>query len=362
MKQILERTFIEQLASQFQRSPKQRNKLHESDAEIIQLSPALSLAVTTDSIAEEIATGLYADPCLIGWMAVMVNLSDLAAVGAQPIGVLISEVLPPDRPDPFLDELQYGIQAACSACNTFVLGGDTNAGNELLLTGTAIGICPNGKSLFRTGAQPGDLLYATGKLGLGNAYALACLKSLLPPHGLDHPNANDRVTINYRPLARLIEGQSLVGLATSCMDSSDGAVATLDELMRLNGIGFRLNAGWEDFLHSEARSIGQATGFPLWLFLAGQHGEFELLFTVPSALENELRDEATRANWQPILLGSVTDTQRLELPLYNHIADVDSASVRNLAAESQGNLGRYVEELLSMDEEFRKGVLHHANS
>jgi thiamine-monophosphate kinase len=80
---ILENQKINKLLSDFRRSPHQLNKPHESDAEIIKLNDAL-LAITTDSISEEILTGLYDDPYIIGWMIVTVNMSDLAAVGSSP--------------------------------------------------------------------------------------------------------------------------------------------------------------------------------------------------------------------------------------------------------------------------------------
>jgi len=78
---ILENKVINKLIESFERSPMQWNKPHESDAEIIQLNDNTKLATTTDSISEEISTGLYNDPYLIGWMIVTVNMSDLAAVG-----------------------------------------------------------------------------------------------------------------------------------------------------------------------------------------------------------------------------------------------------------------------------------------
>jgi thiamine-monophosphate kinase len=98
LNEILENKIIDNLIAGFERSPDQLNKPHESDAEIMQLG-TLKLAVTTDSISEEISTGLYEEPYLIGWMIVTVNMSDLTAVGATPIGILISEIIPKDFTD-----------------------------------------------------------------------------------------------------------------------------------------------------------------------------------------------------------------------------------------------------------------------
>ena len=92
LNQILENSSIKNLVKIFSRSPLQQNRLHESDAELINLPGTnITLAITMDSIVEEIEAGLYTDPYLIGWMTVMVNASDLAAVGAKPLGILINE-------------------------------------------------------------------------------------------------------------------------------------------------------------------------------------------------------------------------------------------------------------------------------
>jgi thiamine-monophosphate kinase len=126
------------------------------------MSDDLTLALTTDSIAEQISFGLYADPYLIGWMTAMGNLSDLAAVGANPLGLLIAKILPPDCDDEFLVMLQRGIQEGCDACGTFVHGGDSNKGPQLVLTGTAVGVFSNRKWLSRIGIRSGEWIYSTG--------------------------------------------------------------------------------------------------------------------------------------------------------------------------------------------------------
>jgi len=106
---IAENRLIEAIAGKFARSPRQLNSRHGADAEIVRLSDTCTLAITTDSIAEEIAAGLYSDPYLIGWMTVMANLSDLAAVGAEPVGLVISEILDASCSDEFLSRLHEGM-------------------------------------------------------------------------------------------------------------------------------------------------------------------------------------------------------------------------------------------------------------
>lgn len=156
MNAILENQVIQELTERFRHSPIKKNRTHESDAEIVRISTDSErlLAITTDSIVEEIALGIYSDPHLIGWMTVMVNMSDLAAVGAQPLGILVSEILPGDFPKHSLALLQQGIQDACNACGTFVLGGDTNYGEQVILTGCALGTINGQRYLSRIGCKP----------------------------------------------------------------------------------------------------------------------------------------------------------------------------------------------------------------
>ena len=140
---IIENNILKTITASFDRSPNQRNKLLESDAEIISLKNGTYLAATVDNIVEEIATGLYSDPYLIGWMAVMSSISDLSAVGASPLGLLLTENIPSEYPADKLALIQKGIHDACSISGTYVIGGDTNNSGELQLGATAIGIIEN---------------------------------------------------------------------------------------------------------------------------------------------------------------------------------------------------------------------------
>src|SRR5512140_1768490 len=150
MNPVIENRFIEFLVRDLPRSPCQVNALQESDAELINIPGTGSiLAITTDSIIEEIETGLYSDPFLIGWMTVMVNASDLAAVGATPLGILLNETLPGELSEPFVSELQRGIKEACEVCGMPVLGGDTNRSASFQMGGTALGIADGNTFMTR---------------------------------------------------------------------------------------------------------------------------------------------------------------------------------------------------------------------
>lgn len=331
-----ERALIEVLAAGMPRSPAQLNALHESDAELVGLPGTdVVLAVTTDGVVEEIATGLYRDLELAGWMVVAVNASDLAAVGARPVGLLISECLPPDMSAEDVAALQSGIRASASAHGMAVLGGDTNHAADLALTATAIGTVARDALLTRRGARPGDVLCASGPLGIGTAFAF----HMMLAGGRGEP-------VPFRPCARLAEGAVLPGLASSCMDTSDGVLATIDELMRVNGIGFSWTAHYESVLHPAARQVAQAAGLPEWTMLAGPHGEFELVFTVPADRLVALRRAASAIGWHPLPLGTVTSGTGLRMRDGDRTVTFDTAGIRSLYAAVGGDPERYLRDLL----------------
>jgi thiamine-monophosphate kinase len=339
--QILENSMINSLVNNFQRSTLQINKVHESDAEIIMTGEDSkeSLAITTDSIVEEIKSGLYENPYLIGWMSIIVNVSDLAAVGAKPLGLLLSEIIPKDYPRKDLEKLQSGINDACKKCGAFILGGDTNSGNDLIITGTAIGVLENKKFISRIGSQPNDILYSTGLLGKGNAFAIS--------------RFFNKREFEYFPQPRIQQGRIIKDFASACMDTSDGVISTLDQLMRLNKNGFRLDEFWKDKIDGKSLGLADSSSIPAWLLLAGYHGEFELLFTIPQNLQHKFLLKAEEINWHPVELGKVIKEAKIEIPVYSKMTEIDSTKIRNLANGLDRGIDFYLKSLLAMDEEIR---------
>ena len=337
MNNITERVLIERLAAVFPRSRQQLNAIHESDAELVRLpGTEVVLAITTDVIAEEIATGLYRDPYLAGWMIVTVNASDLAAVGAEPLGIVLCESLPPDMPDTAVDALQRGVRDASVRHGLPVLGGDTNSAGTLTLGATAIGTVAADSVLTRTGARPGDRLFASGPLGLGTAFAFAALL---------RDTAGD-AGVPFRPIGRVREGRCLGGIASACMDTSDGVIATLDELMRLNGVGVRWERSLAETLHPAALATARRAGLPPWTMLAGPHGEFELLFTVPPDRRSDLDHVVAETGWAPLELGDMTAAPQCWCRDGTEWLEFDTSRIRNLFAAVGGDPNRYMQQLL----------------
>ena len=332
---VRELAFIESLTAGLTRSPRQLNALQESDAEILRLGPELLLAITTDTIAEEIETGLYADLWLAGWMAVMVNFSDIAAVGAEPQGILIAQTFPTGMREADRARLQAGIQDACTACGSHVLGGDTNQGEHLSVTGTAVGTISGGRPMMRHGIRPGDLLYCTGPMGGGNAFAAAMLAHLPSPP-------------SFAPTARLREGMAIRDVVAACMDSSDGLLTTLDQLGRVNDVGFDLSASWQRALDPSALRRAREMDIPPWVFLAGPHGEFELVFTISKETAPPEHEEVRVGGVPCVYLGRASRERHVRLPGMGSFSPDHLAGIRNLDPPDGHGMQRYLKDLLAV--------------
>jgi thiamine-monophosphate kinase len=340
---ILENKAINKLIESFERSPIQLNKPHRSDAEIIQLNGNTKLAITTDSISEEISSGLYDDPYLMGWMIVTVNMSDLAAVGASPIGILVSEIIPKNFSDENVKELQRGISDACKVYSTFVLGGDTNESERLVLTGTAIGIIQKEKPLTRFGCKPDDILFSSGKLGSGNAYAISKLIS------------KTNSFTDYKPVAQIKNCNVISKYASCSMDTSDGFISTVDQLMRLNNIGFELSAYWLNTIDDTLLKYVKTINIPAWLLLAGQHGEFELIFTIPQDSKDSFLEESLQSGFEPIEIGKVIPEKEIKINIYGNLISINTTMIRNLPTEVNGDVNHYLKMLLEYDYQLKNG-------
>lgn len=338
MDEILENRLIGRMARSFQPPPHRLNRIHEADAEIIDLGGGLEsyLAITTDALAEEVSSGLYDDPYLIGWMLATVNFSDLAAVGADPVGLLITITYSSRQDEAFIGRLAEGISDACRELKTFVLGGDTNEGKELHLSGCAVGLVPKDGMVSRMGARPGDRLYLTGPAGLGNVYAFLRLTG----SGLQLPG------MSYRPMAKMTEGKLIRRFAGCAMDTSDGVIHTVDTLMRLNQCRFILNDTWEKTVHPVALEVCRSQGLPPWLTLAGVHGEFELCFTLDPQREKELLGQAAAAGWVPRLIGEVAEGDGVFIKTAEGILPLDSGYICNLSAQAGSDQKGYIRHLL----------------
>ena len=191
------------------------------DAAVLDVPPDRQLVVTTDTLVQ----GVHFRPQMpagdLGHKALAVNLSDLAAMGAEPAWYFLALTLPAVD-SAWLDSFAEGMAKLAEDAGIELAGGDTTAG-PLSITITALGLVEGGQALTRNGAQEGDLVAVSGVLGEA---AFAC-KSL--DVGIT-PDANARRALDH-PIPRLSLGRCLRELATSCIDLSDGLLADLGHIL-----------------------------------------------------------------------------------------------------------------------------------
>jgi thiamine-monophosphate kinase len=231
--------------------------------------------------------------------------------------------------------LAQGIGDACRSAGTISLGGDTNVAHELTASACAIGLVRKLRVLTRAGSRPGDALYLSGPAGLGNAYGLSRFG----------PGAT-KAGEPFRPRARMEVGSFLGGRASSAMDTSDGVLATLDELARVNGVGFLVTAEPRSLLHPRASEELGRRGIPPWLALAGCHGEFELVFTVPAAEERRLAGEAGKHGVSLVHAGRVIEAPGVHFLKEGNPTPIDVQWLRDRAAEAPGDPRAYIQALV----------------
>ncbi len=337
MNTILENQRLSRWATLLTRKPGQYGAIHESDAELVPLGDGRLLALTVDQVAEEIALGLYREPETVGRIAVVASLSDLAAVGAEVTGLLISVTLPTIDTERVQDAVASGIREAAERAQTYVLGGDTSAGSQLSIACTAVGTVPQTSVHTRIGAAPGDTVYATGKLGLGAALAAVQLLSL-PKELLSEAE--------FRPELRLREGQALRGLASSCIDTSDGLISTLDQLSRLNGVAIAVDEDPAALLHPKAEQVRAALRVGPVPVLAAIHGEFELVFTVPEHQQPKFRDVWQSLGFTAIRLGTVAKGSGVSVAG----RELDTAWIRNLTYTTGNDAREYFRHIVALCE------------
>jgi thiamine-monophosphate kinase len=192
--------------------------------------------------------------------------------------------------------------------------------------------------MTRMGCQPGDSVFVTRLMGLGNALGLARLNA--------HPGILFPEKL-FRPVANLRESMLIRNHATCCMDTSDGLLATLDQLMRINNLGFAIECDWKRILVPEAIELCRQAGIPLWTMAAGPHGEFALLFTIPRKRQESFLREASSCAFDPIYLGRVKEEPALTLKRHDASwVDVDMCYLRNLLYLANGDFKRYIREFL----------------
>lgn len=270
------------------------------DAAVLKLGKTL-LVATTDMIQSETHIPPQMTPHQIGKLVVTVNYSDLAAMGAKPLGILISMGLPPDMLEEDLISLAKGVEEMATRYGGCMLGGDTKNSSKLTLAGTAFGLPYKDQVFTRGGANPGDLVGVTGQLGLGAA-GLEVLAQ-----GLDPSKFGDAVKAALEPEPRLAEAELLAntGAVTAASDISDGLAWELYEISAASRVGIEI---WEERLPipSVVHRVAEDLEIdPLELALH-RGWDYELLVTLKPGEKDVVQQAMREKGYHLSLIGHVT--------------------------------------------------------
>ena len=270
------------------------------DCALLALPPGEQLAVSTDSLVAGVHFPDPCDPFLLGQRALAVSASDLAGMGAAPIGFTLALTLPAADPL-WLAEFARGLDAMAAGCDLRLIGGDTTRG-PLSLTLTVFGRMPAGQALLRSGAQPGDLLCVGGALG----DAAGALPLVLGQQRADSPEAQQLLARYWSPQPQLALGQALRGRVTAALDISDGLLADCGHIARASSVALRIEQDRVPLSAALRGVAGEAAA--LQCALAGGD-DYLLAFTLPPAHLATLQGEG----WPVHVIGSVAAGQGVQL-------------------------------------------------
>lgn len=268
------------------------------DCALLQPSPGKQLAVTTDMLVAGVHFLPDTNPQHLGWKALAVNLSDLAAMGATPRWATLAGALP-EVDEAWIAAFAEGCFACAKAFGVDIVGGDTTRGPRTLSI-TALGEIDPGTALRRDGAQPGDQVWVSGRPGLA-ALGLAHLQGRVQ---LPEPWPRLCIAALERPQPRVALGQALLGVASAAIDVSDGLLADLGHICERSGVSAALRLVQLPHLPKGPTYDADLRRIALDCQLAGGD-DYELCFTAPGKASLEIAGIAAR----------------LELPLW-HIGEI----------------------------------------
>jgi thiamine-monophosphate kinase len=270
------------------------------DAALLSPPAGRELVLAADAMVEGVHYLPDDPPETIGRKLLRVNLSDLAAMGAEPLAYLMTTALPRGTPTAWLEGFAAGLAADQREFGLHVLGGDTvSTPGPACLSLTIIGTVPPGTALRRGGARPGDDLWVSGTIGDG-ALGLAVLQGRVPA------DAEGHLARRYRlPEPRLGLGSALRGLAHAAMDVSDGLAQDLGHLCRAAGIGAVLDLARLPLSPAAAARVAEEPG---WLpRLATGGDDYELLFAASPADSARIEAAARAAGTSATRIGQFTE-------------------------------------------------------
>lgn len=266
------------------------------DAAVIEIGPGQELLVSVDTLVSDVHFFSTSAAYDIGYKSLAVSISDMAAMGGLPRWTTLALTIPRVDED-WLQAFANGFADIASNYGVSLIGGDTTQG-PLSITVQIMGTVDKGKSILRSGAKPGDLIYVSGSLG---AAGLACRALKAKADNDSIPSAClERL---HRPLPRVELGKQLHGLATAAIDVSDGLAADLNHILTSSAVAAQVQLARLPV----CRDLDKLENDDLyWQTALAAGDDYELCFTVPAHLRTELEQRIKNMDCPVTCIGKVT--------------------------------------------------------
>lgn len=285
------------------------------DCAILEIPPGHQLLVSMDTLVNGVHFPSTSGAFDIGYKALAVNLSDLAAMGAIPAWITLALTLPKAN-KLWLNDFSKGLFELAQQYNVELIGGDTTRG-PLSITIQAHGFVAKGCAIKRSDAKPGDLIYVTHQLG----DAGLALKHIQQELRLTPEVLESVITRLNRPHPRIKEGLLLRGLASAMIDLSDGLISDLGHILKQSKVGALIHANQIPLSEALRQSVSHKDALKLAL-TAGD--DYELCFCIPKDKKNQLEQLIQSENCVFNCIGEINNQEGLVIEMDNHAIDLSS--------------------------------------
>lgn len=266
------------------------------DAALCTIPSGMQLAIAIDTLVADVHFPRQTSPQDIGYKALAVNLSDMAAMGATPTWMTLALTCS-QTDESWLQKFAQGLLELAEMHNVSLIGGDTTSGATLTITIQITGFVPPNQALQRCSAKPGDGIYVTGTLGDAGLGLASIQKQPIEKQLILPPQIQLYLESRLnRPTPRIREGQALRGIASSAIDISDGLVADLGHILTASQVGALVELEKLPL----SRAIQECCITDAWKIALSAGDDYELCFTVPPNQEIALQNALTSDSYARI--------------------------------------------------------------
>jgi thiamine-monophosphate kinase len=296
------------------------------DAALLNPPAGQQLAIAIDTLVQGVHFPRNTLAYGIGWKALAVNLSDLAAMGAEPAWFTLALTLP-ESSEAWLTEFSRGLFDLSNQYGLSLVGGDTTRG-PLTVTVQIAGYVPTGQALLRAGAGPGDRIFVTGSLG-DATLALQLLTGQLPVPAQNYPGLLKRLN---QPQPRIEEGRALGGIASCAIDISDGLLADLQHMLDASDVGAEIYLPQIPYSTKARQLLSRYPDIRNSLLSGGD--DYELCFCVTPDKLQRLEQIAAENQFQFTEIGQVSDSKELRcLDATGQAVEMDTGGYTHFAKD-----------------------------